>query len=87
MQELTAEVAASFERQLAQARVPEPQRPDYRKWARYYLYFCQKYGYPPTAPTALGPFLTKLAARNYSIVQRHHAANAVRLLVRHDLQP
>jgi hypothetical protein len=32
------------------------------------LCFCQKHGYPPTAPTALGPFLTKLAAQNYSIL-------------------
>ena len=32
----------------------------------------------------LGPFLTKLAAKGYSIEQRHHAATAVRLLIRPD---
>jgi len=37
-------------------------------------------------PTALGPFLTRLAAKNYSIDERHHAAPAVRLLLRHDPQ-
>ncbi len=33
------------------------------KWVRFYLYFCEKYDYPPTAPTVLGPYLTKLAAK------------------------
>ncbi len=86
MQELPAEVAASFGRQLEQAKVPESQRPEYHKWAKLYLYFCEKFGFPATAPTALGPFLTKLAAKNYSIDDRHHAAKAVKLLVRHDPQ-
>jgi hypothetical protein len=86
VQHLPAELVASFERRLDQARVPQPQRPDYHKWVGFYLYFCQKLGYPPTAPTALGPFLTKLADKNHSIDDRHHAATAVRLLLRYDPQ-
>jgi hypothetical protein len=56
MQQLPAELTASFERRLDQARVPEILRVDYPKWVGFYIYFCQNYGFPPTAPTALSPF-------------------------------
>ena len=84
MQPLSAELTASFQQRLDQAHVPQTLHQDYHKWVGFYIYFCQKYGFPPTAPTALGPFLTKLAAKDYSIEQRHYAAAAVRLLVRPD---
>src|SRR5438045_3680890 len=86
MQQLPSELVANFERRLDRAQVPPSKRPEYHKWVRFYLYFCQKYDFPPTAPTALGPFLTKLVAKEYSIDQRHHAATAIRLLMRPDPQ-
>jgi integron integrase len=86
MQQLPTELVASFERRLDSAHVPQTFRPGYHKWVRFYLYFCQKFGYPATAPTALGPFLTKLADKLHSIDERHHAATAVRLLLRSDPQ-
>jgi hypothetical protein len=60
---------ANFERRLDRASVPTSKRSEYHKWVRLYLYFCQKFDYP---------------AKSYSIDQRHHAATAVRLLVRPD---
>ena len=84
MQQLPAQLSTGFQRRLDQGRVPQALHAQYHKWVGLYIYFCQKYDFPPTAPTALGPFLTKLAAKNYSIEQRHHAATAVRLLVRPD---
>src|SRR5574342_79163 len=86
MEQLPTEWVSIFERRLAQAKVPSADRPAYHKWAKFYLSFCQKFSYPATAPTALGPFLTKLADRNYSIDDRHHAARAVRLLLRYEPQ-
>jgi Phage integrase, N-terminal SAM-like domain len=86
MQQLSAHLASGFQRRLGQAHVPQALHLHYQKWAGLYIYFCQKYDFPPTAPTALGPFLTKLAAKGYSIEQRHHAAAAIRLLVRPDPQ-
>ena len=83
MQELPPELAACFDRRLDKAEVPQSVRSLYRKWVRFYLSFCQKFGFPATAPTALGPFLTKLADKNYSIDHRHQAAAAVRLLLRY----
>ena len=56
---------------------------DYHKWVGFYIYFCRKYGFPATTPTALGPFLIKLAAKGNPIEQRHHAAS---LLARPDLK-
>jgi hypothetical protein len=84
MQPLPAQLTTSLQQRLDQAHVPQTLHRDYHKWIGFYIYFCQKYGFPPTTPTALGPFLTKLAAKGYSIEQRHHAATSVRLLVRPD---
>src|SRR5262249_28923003 len=75
----------TFERRLDRVGVAQSCRPAYYKWIRFYLYFCQKFGYPATAPTALGPFLTKLADKKHSIEERHQAATAVTLLLRYDL--
>jgi hypothetical protein len=86
MPQLPPELNASFERRLDGAIVPTSRHPEYHQWAGLYLYFCRKFGYPPSAPTALGPFLTKLAAKSYSIEERRRASAAVRLLIRRDWQ-
>ncbi|HWX21457.1 MAG TPA: integron integrase [Candidatus Binatia bacterium] len=82
MHYLSAPAVAEFEQRLNQARVPPPHQSQYHKWARLYCYFCQKFGYSPAASTSLGPFLTKLAAINQSVDQRHHAAAAVKLFLK-----
>src|SRR5439155_4036805 len=71
-----------LERRLDRARMPTTQRADYHKWVRFYLDFCHKYGQPPASPTSLGPFLTKLASKGQSVVQRNQASVAVRLHIR-----
>jgi Phage integrase, N-terminal SAM-like domain len=87
MQQVAQETWIAFERRLEQAQVPAPQRPDYHKWTRFYLDFCQKYGHPPRSPASLGPFLNKLAARNQSAEQREQAAQAIRLLLGTPAEP
>lgn len=53
------EVGASFERRIEGASVPASKRSEYHQWVRFYLYFCQKLGYPDrrrilsTPPAAL----------------------------------
>jgi hypothetical protein len=86
VKELPPEWVTSFELRLDQAKVPQSHRPAYHRLVKWYLYFCQQFGYPATAPTALGPFLTKLAQTKHSIEERRHAATAVRLLLRYDPQ-
>ena len=68
-----------FERRLEGARIPELQRPGYRKWLRFYIDFCHKYGHSPTSASSLGPFLSKLASKKQSVENRNQAALAVRL--------
>ena len=70
MQPVPPEVWANFERRLDGMRVPPPQRPDYRKWVRFYFDFCHKYGHSTGAPASRGPFLAKLASKNQSVAQR-----------------
>ena|SRR5947209_16528755 len=65
MQQVPREMCEGFERRLEGARVPELQRPGYRKWLRFYIDFCHKYGHSPTSASSLGPFLSKLASKIY----------------------
>ena len=81
MQAVPSEVWATLERRLDEARVPSPQRADYRKWVRFYFDFCTKYGHPVAAPASRGPFLAKLASKNQSVAQRRQASAAVGLLL------
>jgi Phage integrase, N-terminal SAM-like domain len=82
MRWVPAEVWATFERRLDEVRVPAAQRPYYRKWVRFYLDFCQKYGHPADSACSRGPFLAKLASKNQSEAQRSQASAAVALLLR-----
>ena len=87
MQPVPLEVRANFERRLDAMRVPPPQRPDYRKWVRFYFDFCHKYGHSTGAPASRGPFLAKLASKNQSVAQRSQASAAVELLVQSAPEP
>ena len=87
MQQVSRETRVAYERRLERALVPAPQRPAYHKWTRFYLDFCHKYGHAPRSPTSLGPFLSKLAAKNQSVDRRHQAARAVGLLLGASTEP
>ena len=81
MRPIPPEVGAAFERRMDEARVPRPERSDYRKWVRFYFHFCDKYGHPAAAAGSRGPFLAKLASKNQSVAQRNQASAAVGLLL------
>ena len=49
-----SETLIGFDRRLEGAAIPARERPDYRKWMRFYLDFCQKYGHPPGPSGASG---------------------------------
>ena len=79
MRPVPPEVWTTFGRRLDEVRVPAPQRPDYRKWVRFYFDFCHKYGHSPGAPASRGPFLAKLASKNQSAEQGEQAAGWLRV--------
>ena len=68
-----------YAEQLGEANVPPDELGDYRKWLRYYLDFCRKYGHAYAAGDSLPPFLEKLASKGQSDAQRGQAARAVGL--------
>ncbi len=79
MLQISEETGRRFEAAMAAAEVAVQERWYYRKWLRYYLDFCAKYGRPAAEETSLGPFLEKLASKSQSAAQRRQAAQAVRL--------
>ena len=84
---LSPELKAAYERRLDLARVPAAQRADYHKWVRFYLYFCQKFGFSPNLPTSRGPFLNKLTSVQEPVDHVVQAAAAIRLFTRTSPSP
>ncbi len=81
MIQLRRETIEAYGKRLNEAGVPERNRPDFQKWVRYYLDFCEKYGHPPRHNSSLPAFLTKLEAKGQTALQRDQARNAVDLLI------
>ena len=52
---------------------------EYRKWLRYYLDFCHKYGHGYLEKRSLGLFTEKLQAKGQHSFQIEEASCAVRL--------
>ena len=68
-----------FDREMEAASVPLEQRQDYRKWLRYYLDFCGKYGHSIVRQESLPPFLAKLMSKNQSADRCSQACRTVGL--------
>jgi len=66
-----------YSARLVQASIPARYRGQYRKWLRYYLDFCDKYGFRASDPKSLKPFISKLRDKNQSVQQRNQAADAI----------
>jgi len=77
---LSEEVSTYLEKRLREGRVDRAAWCLYRKWARFYFDFCDKYGHAPRDVGSLEPFLEKLRSKNQSPSQRDQAADAVLLL-------
>jgi integron integrase len=68
-----------YDETLSRNAIPAHQRPHYRKWLRFYLDFCAKYGHPPLERESVRAFLHKLAEKNQAEWMRKQATDAVRL--------
>ena len=69
---------ARFEKILSE-RVAHEKWGEYRKWARFHLDFCAKYGHDAADPKSLPPFLEKLKSKNQTEDQRNCARMSVEL--------
>ncbi len=71
---LSDETLLAFDRRMERVGVAAGDRQDYRKWVRFYLDFCQKYGHPHRSMASLDPFLVKLASKNQPLEKRQQAS-------------
>ncbi len=70
---------ARFEAYLRSRMVPIKLHGEYKKWLRYYLDFCEKYGTPPTREESLPRFIRKLGEKKQTEEQRVQASKAITL--------
>jgi integron integrase len=70
---------AKFDSWLVDDRVDPGRQADYRKWLRYYLDFCHKYGHGYVDEGSLALFSSKLSSKGQSSGQVDEALRAVRL--------
>jgi hypothetical protein len=52
------------EKALDFASIGRELRPHFRKWLRFYLDFCSKYGHSPRSKSSSPLFMAKLASKN-----------------------
>jgi len=75
------EVLARFDSALREKAVPTPLHNYYKKWLRYYLDFCEKYGHPHLSKESLGHFVRKLQEEKQTPSQQKQASDAISLYV------
>ncbi len=72
---------AEFMPALEAKHVPPTQQGHYLKWLRYYLDFCEKYGFDPHLSQSLPQFIQKLGSKNQTPAQQQQAQEAVQLFL------
>jgi len=71
---------AEFERWLRKKAIHSGTHSVYKKWVRFYLDYCHKYGFPASHKDSLPPFLRKLREKRQTKIQQDQAADAIGLL-------
>lgn len=79
MLSIPPDLARLYDTLLAQKGVAAKSRPHYKKWLRYYLDFCHRYGFEPTDRRSFPAFNDKLRTKNQSGSLRQQAYHAVSL--------
>lgn len=74
-------IASRFDAALAAAGVDEHHQPHFRRWLRFYLDFCHKYGKDPANAVSLDAFEEKLKGKGQAPWMRRQACEAVALFL------
>lgn len=74
-----SEIAARFIDFLKKRSVPSVHHNYYKKWLRYYLDYCAKYGLSNVVSKSMTQFLGKLREKKQTVVQIKQAGHAVSL--------
>ena len=56
--DIPADLGHAYDTLLERKAIPSYRRPHYKKWLRYYLDFCQKYGFSPVESQSLSSSMT-----------------------------
>ena len=68
-----------FNSALTKKKVARADRGHYLKWLRYYLDFCDKYGFNASDPRSLSGFMRKLEEKKQTNAQQEQAGKAVQI--------
>ena len=79
MRPVPVPILKSFEAILERRAISPLERPNYRKWLRYFLDFCSKYPVPEARPDRVRLFINKLREKKQTTSQQNQAAHAVSL--------
>ena len=77
MLQVPRDIQVAYDQTIQEALVRREGDPDYRKWLRFYLDFCSKYGHPPDSKGSLPRFFSKLASKNQSTERQAQAARSL----------
>jgi integron integrase len=80
MLNISSSLQAELDRWLQKKAIPNGIHSAYKKWVRFYLDFCQKYGFLASNKDSLPPFLHKLQEKRQTKSQQDQAADAIGLL-------
>jgi hypothetical protein len=76
---IPSDILASYEAVLIKRAIPASRHPDYKKWIRYYLDFCDKHSVPDSRSERVRLFIGKLTEKKQTTEQQKQAAYAVSL--------
>jgi hypothetical protein len=73
------DLQTQYEKALDSASISREVRLHFRKWLRFYLDFCSKYGHSPRWKSSVPLFMAKLASKNQPEAKRNEASVALTL--------
>jgi predicted solute-binding protein len=77
MEKIPQQLLRQFDAYLIKKEVLEKNHNLFRKWLRYYLDFCFKYGHDPKNSESLRQFINKLREKKQSKPQQKQAYDAI----------
>ncbi len=77
MLKIPPEISSRYAALLARKKVPERTQVDFQKWLRYFLDFCQKYGFEHSDKDSFPKFAKKLEEKKQTPEQQKQAFHAI----------
>lgn len=77
MKQIPQEFLIRFESRLRKNQISPQEYSYYKKWLRYYIDFCSKYGHAPKCSHSLPLFINKLREKSQTRSQQKQAYNAI----------